>query len=159
VDFGLVKNLEPEAGPALTHTNAITGTPQYLAPETITDPGGIDHRVDLYGLGGVAYYLLTGRPLFEGTSVLEIVGHHLHTPVTPPSHLVRSSIPSDLEALILKCLAKKPAERPASAQELHEALAECARTTPWNASEARAFWQGMRRESGVRIRTSDRPSA
>lgn len=159
VDFGLVKNLEPEPGPALTHTNAITGTPQYLAPETITDPAGIDHRVDLYGLGGVAYYLLTGRPPFEGSSVLEIVGHHLHTPVTPPSRVVRSSIPPDLEALILSCLAKKPAERPASAQGLHDTLAECARSSPWNLGEARAFWQNMRRDSTVRIRTSDRPSA
>ena len=159
VDFGLVKNLEPESGPALTHTNAITGTPQYLAPETITDPAGIDHRVDLYGLGGVAYYLMTGRPPFEGNSVLEICGHHLHTPVTPPSRVVRSLIPSDLETLVLKCLAKKPAERPASAQELHDTLAECARSSPWNLGEARAFWQDMRRDSAVRIRTSDRPSA
>jgi serine/threonine-protein kinase len=169
VDFGLVKSLEPEVGPALTHTNAITGTPLYLAPETITDPTGVDHRVDIYGLGGVAFFLLTGQPPFPGASVLEICGHHLHTPPTPPSQLTKSPVPPDLDALVLKCLSKKPGDRPNTADELEEALAACARTSPWNAAEARAFWQAMRGDSSVRqgtrgdsnvrIRTSDRPSA
>jgi serine/threonine-protein kinase len=144
VDFGLVKSLEPEAGPTLTHTNAITGTPQYLAPESIVDPTGIDHRVDLYGLGGVAYCLLTGRAPFEGGSVLEICGHHLHTPPTPPSRVTRVPVPPDLEALVLRCLAKKPEDRPKSAQELYDALVACAQTSPWNAADARRFWSELR---------------
>ncbi len=169
VDFGLVKSLEPEVGPALTHANAITGTPLYLAPESITDPTGLDHRADIYGLGGVAFFLLTGQPPFPGTSVLEICGHHLHTPPTPPSQLSKSPLPAELDALVLRCLSKKPAERPQNAEELKEALAECARSSPWSIAEARAFWLGMRGESSarqemrgdsnVRIRTSDRPVA
>jgi eukaryotic-like serine/threonine-protein kinase len=147
VDFGLVKNLEPEDGPALTQTNAITGTPQYLAPESIINPSSVDHRVDLYGLGGVAYYLLTGRPPFEGQSVLEICGHHLHTPPTPPSDVIRSPVPPDLEALVLKLLAKKPEDRPSGAQALYDELVECARTTPWNVAEARSFWLEFRKGS------------
>jgi serine/threonine-protein kinase len=147
VDFGLVKSLEPEGGPTLTHTNAITGTPQYLAPESIVDPTNVDHRVDLYGLGGVAYYLLTGGPPFDGMSVLEICGHHLHTPPAPPSSLTRVAVPSDLEALVLKCLAKKPEDRPASAPELQESLLACARTSPWSAADAKAFWSEFRAES------------
>lgn len=169
VDFGLVKSLEPEVGPALTHANAITGTPQYLAPESITDPAGVDHRVDLYGLGGVAFFLLTGQPPFPGGSVLEICGHHLHTPPTPPGQLTKSPVPSDLEALVLKCLSKKPGDRPSGALELQDALVACARSSPWSLAEARPFWkalrdasmvqQGSRGESNVRIRTSDRPLA
>jgi serine/threonine-protein kinase len=169
VDFGLVKSLEPDVGPALTHTNAITGTPLYIAPETITDPAGIDRRVDLYGLGGVAYFLLTGHPPFEGASVLEICGHHLHTAPTPPSHVTKSPVPPDLDALVLKCLAKKPGDRPNGAPELQDALAACAKSSPWSLVEARTFWQGLRGDStvrhvtrddsAVRIRTSDRPPA
>jgi hypothetical protein len=159
LDFGLVKNLEPEGAPALTHTNAITGTPLYMAPEAITDPSGVDARTDLYGLGGVGYYLLTGRPPFEGKSVLEICGHHLHTAPTPPRDLVRTPIPAELEALILQCLAKKPEERPRDAHELCEALADCARGAPWDAAAARAFWRSLRDGETVRIRTGDRPSA
>jgi eukaryotic-like serine/threonine-protein kinase len=158
VDFGLVKNLEPEGGPALTHTNAITGTPLYLAPEAITDPAHIDHRVDFYGLGGVAFYLLTGHPPFEGATTLEICGHHLHTPPKPPSELAPFPVPPELDALVLACLAKKPDERPKGAVELHDALEACARNSPWNAAEARAFWRALR-DSSVRVRTSDRPSA
>ena len=158
VDFGLVKSLEPEGGPALTHANAITGTPLYLAPEAITDPTHVDHRVDLYGLGGVAYYLLTGRPPFEGTSTLEICGHHLHTPAKAPSELARFAVPPELDALVLACLAKKPEARPSSAEELHDALVVCAKTSPWNAAEAREFWRAFRADN-VRIRTSARPSA
>jgi serine/threonine-protein kinase len=147
VDFGLVKSLEPGMGPTLTHTNAITGTPQYLAPESITNPTGVDHRVDLYGLGGVGYFLLTGRPVFEGHSVIEICGHHLHTPPAPPSDLTKVPVPPDLEALVLRCLAKKPEDRPSGAEELYEALVECARTSPWRVAEARGFWREFKRNS------------
>ena len=147
VDFGLVKSLEPGSAPTLTHANAITGTPQYLAPESILDPSSIDHRVDLYGLGGVAYYLLTGRPPFVGQSVIEICGHHLHTPPAPPSDFTKLPVPHDLEALVLRCLAKKPEERPNSAQELYEELVECARSSPWRVAEARTFWQEFKRNS------------
>jgi serine/threonine-protein kinase len=147
VDFGLVKSLEPGVAPTLTHANAITGTPQYLAPESILDPSGVDHRVDLYGLGGVAYYLLTGRPPFVGQSVIEICGHHLHTPPRPPSDFTKVPIPPDLEALVLRCLAKKPEDRPSSAEELYEALVACARTSPWKVAEARGFWREFKRNS------------
>jgi serine/threonine-protein kinase len=141
VDFGLVKSLEPGVAPTLTHTNAITGTPQYLAPESITDPSRVDHRVDLYGLGGVAYYHLNGPPPFE------ICGHHLHTPPTPPSDFTKVPVPPDLEAVVLRCLAKKPEDRPSGAQELYESLVECARTSPWKLTEAKGFWRDFKRTS------------
>jgi len=147
VDFGLVKDLAPGTSPALTHSGALTGTPQYMAPESLLDPDSIDHRVDLYALGGVGYYLLTGRPPFQAATVLEICGHHLHTVPEPPSARLGLPVPEDLEALILRCLAKKPSERPDSAQDLHDALLACARTTPWTLAEAREFWREFRKSS------------
>ncbi|HEV8550556.1 MAG TPA: serine/threonine-protein kinase, partial [Polyangiaceae bacterium] len=103
LDFGLVKSLVPSQNPELTHADAITGTPQYLAPESILEPANVDARVDLYALGGVGYFLLTGRPAFEGKSVLEVCGHHLHsTPERPSERLGRTVLP-ELEALVLRC--------------------------------------------------------
>jgi len=149
LDFGLVKSLVPSAGAELTHADAITGTPQYFAPESIVEPANVDARVDLYALGGVGYFLLCGRPAFEGKSVLEICGHHLHTvPERPSERLGRAVLPA-LEALILGCLEKERERRPASAGEVHEALAECAKAAPWSRREADAFWHAFRGESAA----------
>jgi serine/threonine-protein kinase len=144
VDFGLVKDLAPSESPELTHTGAITGTPLYLAPESILDPASVDHRVDLYALGGVGYFLLTGQPPFLGRSVLEICGHHLHTTPEPPSERLGATLPADLEAVVLRCLAKKPDDRPRDARALHDALLECQKATPWSLAEARDFWSTFR---------------
>src|SRR5262249_24073034 len=80
VDFGLVKELESSKDAArVTNVDAITGTPLYLAPESLTAPETIDGRVDIYAVGAVGYFLLTGRPVFEGRTVVEVCTHHLHT--------------------------------------------------------------------------------
>jgi hypothetical protein len=149
VDFGLVKNLTPGAGPELTQTDALTGTPLYLAPESILTPTSVDHRVDIYALGGVAYFLLTGQPPFGGRTVLEVCGHHLHSIPKPPSEHLGFALPSTLEALVLRCLAKNPDERPADANALHVALVDCARSSPWNSSVARGWWQTFRAEEAA----------
>lgn len=150
VDFGLVKELSaPGAGGSatpsprsgLSDARVVTGTPLYMAPESITNPSGVDARSDLYALGAVGYFLLTGEPVFDGRTVVEVCGAHLHKPVVPPSKRVTTKIPEALEALILRCLAKKPGERPASADEVAAAL----RALPaWTPAEARAFWAGRR---------------
>jgi eukaryotic-like serine/threonine-protein kinase len=144
LDFGLVKSVEPEPGPALTQANAITGTPQYIAPETITAPLDVDHRVDVYALGGVGYALLTGRPPFEGESLLVLAGHHLHTAPVPPSEVIGRTLPDDLERLVLECLAKHREQRPQTAAELVERLVQCAERTPWATADARAWWAAFR---------------
>jgi serine/threonine protein kinase len=146
LDFGLVKNLDAKGDPSLTRSDSITGTPDYMAPESIVDPAGVDHRVDLYGLGGVGFYLLTGRPPFEGSSVVEICGHHLHTPPRAPSEVLGAPVPSALDQVILACLAKSPDERPADAHALGELLSACAPTAPFSVTESRAFWQTFKRE-------------
>jgi eukaryotic-like serine/threonine-protein kinase len=121
LDFGLVKEVDTK-DPSLSSTDAIAGTPLYMAPESITDPAGIDARVDLYALGGVAYWLLTGTPPFEGTNLIEICSQHLHAPVEPPSKRLGRPIPEALEQIVLRCLAKSREDRPASAKALVELL-------------------------------------
>jgi eukaryotic-like serine/threonine-protein kinase len=146
VDFGLVKDVGPNTGPALTQSNIIAGTPLYLAPETLTDPGSVDHRVDLYALGAVGYYVLTGTPPFDGRSTVEVCGHHLHTPPTPAHERLGRPVPEVLDALLLRCLAKRREDRPASAAELQRALTECAVASPWTNEEAQAFWAAAQRD-------------
>jgi serine/threonine-protein kinase len=151
LDFGLVKDLSRNADASLTHAGALTGTPLYLAPETIANPDQVDHRVDIYALGAVGYYLLAGVPVFEGSSVIEVCGHHLHTPPIPPSTRLGTSLPLDLEELILRCLAKSPSDRPRTASELHDSLLNCAASGGWSARTARSWWK-EHRQNDVRPR-------
>ena len=143
VDFGLVKDVATSDDPNLTTTDTVQGTPLYLAPEALTDPDAIDPRADLYALGAVAYYLLTGETLFEG-NVVEVLGHHLHTRPTPPSERLGSAIDPKLEAIVLRCLAKKPSDRFGSAAELGDALAECAAASAWTRLDGRDWWAAHR---------------
>lgn len=152
VDFGLVKSITPGSDPALTHENSITGTPLYMAPEAITDPNTVDERVDLYALGACGYFLLTGSPPFEAKTVVEICGHHLHSTPAAPSQRVDTPIPPELETLVLACLSKDKLNRPASASALEEALADCARVSPWTMSEARAFWRDFHAGRAAAVR-------
>lgn len=114
----------------------MAGTPLYLAPEAITDPTHIDHRVDLYALGAVGYCLLTGSPPFQGRTTVEVCGHHLHSAPVAPSERLGVPLPGSLEAVILRCLAKRREERPESARELQRLLRECALVAPWTDADA-----------------------
>ena len=140
LDFGLVKQTHAEAGLDLTSESALAGTPQYLAPESITAPETVDGRADIYALGAVAYYLLTGTPVFYGTTIVEICGQHLHSPPEAPSVRSGRSLPEDLEQLVLRCLEKDPSKRPQSALELQQALESCADAGTWSPDDARRWW-------------------
>ena len=153
LDFGLVKQvhqaeLEGTAEQPLTQDNSVTGTPQYMAPEAITSPDSIDARTDLYSLGAVGYYLLTGSHVFTGRSLIEILSHHLHTPPVSPSERLGSPVATDLERLILACLEKSPGERPRSARELQMGLRSCRDVRAWAEDDARCWFethaQGLR---------------
>ena len=140
-DFGLVR----EAGndhqqQSLTGTNVITGTPLFLSPEALTSPESVDARSDLYAVGGVAYFLLAGRHVFEGRSVVEICGHHLHTAPVPPSEKLGAPLPPELEALVLACLEKDADRRPQTARQLLERLDALAPDLVWTEEQARAWW-------------------
>jgi hypothetical protein len=138
LDFGLVRELNGSGNVSLSSADAVVGTPLYLSPEAILKPSQIDARADIYGLGGVAYYLATGTTPFSGQNMVEICGHHLHTEPEPPSR--RRAIPADLERVILSCLAKDPAARPQSAAALLKTLATCPCAPGWTQADAEAWW-------------------
>jgi serine/threonine-protein kinase len=106
----------------------------------------VDPRADLYSVGAVAYFLLTGTRVFDGATVVEICSHHLHTPPEPPSQRVDRSLAADLEAWVLGCLEKKPSLRPPSAAAAAEALSQCGPFDDWDVERAREWWAGRGRE-------------
>jgi serine/threonine-protein kinase len=139
LDFGLAKRKSESPAVQLSHLNAITGSPLYMSPE---QAGGhrADHRSDLYALGAVAYYLLTGQAPFRGESALSVMIAHARDAAEPPSAL-RPDIPPDLERIILRCLAKDPADRYQDAASLERALAACASADLWTEERAAACWR------------------
>jgi serine/threonine-protein kinase len=139
VDFGLVKGAK-QTDVSLSHDQLVMGTPLFLAPEAITDPGHLDGRSDLYAVGALAYFLLTDQTVFEGKSLVEICSHHMYTTPKPPSERLGKPIPPALEAIVLRCLAKAPADRYPSAGALLEALTECG-VPHWTEKEAQIAWQ------------------
>jgi serine/threonine-protein kinase len=140
VDFGLVKDLEPGGDAALTRADVIAGTPLYIAPEAITSPESVSPRSDLYSLGAVGYFALTGHNVFQGRTLVEVCSHHLHTKPEPPSKRLSQPLPADLEALVLDCLEKDPGRRPAGARELRRRLEACAAFGGWTDEHARVWW-------------------
>jgi serine/threonine-protein kinase len=124
LDFGLVRSMAGPSEESLAGAAGMTpGTPAYMAPEMAHDQKMVDGRADLYSLGCVAYYLLTGHLVFEGDTPLQTILQHLQHPPVPPSQRTDQPIPAELEALVLACLAKRPDDRPRSAAELAERLA------------------------------------
>src|SRR5882724_5549650 len=152
VDFGLVKDVGYKASggaasePALTMANTITGTPLYLAPETLIAPETVDARADLYALGAVGYWLLTGTHVFGGNTIVEVCAHHLHSVPEPPSSRLGAPVSSDLEAVLLACLAKRPEDRPASAHVLRERLRACVAAGRWTNARAAKWWADHRHQ-------------
>ena len=145
VDFGLVQEVHGVKGADGTENvlasreHAIVGTPLYLAPEAITAPDDVDGRADIYALGAVAYFLLTGGPVFEAQSVVEVCADHLHSPPVSPSVRLGKSLPTDFEALVLRCLAKEPGDR-FDADGLIAAL-DALDVAPWTDTDAQAWWR------------------
>lgn len=139
LDFGLVREMKSDGNVSGSNIHSIVGTPLYLAPEAIAMPEQIDARADLYGLGGVAYFLATGTPPFSGNNVVELCAHHLHTIPQRPSE--RHPVPEDLERVILACLAKDRGARPQTAQALVQLLEECRDAGAWTEVEAEAWWK------------------
>jgi eukaryotic-like serine/threonine-protein kinase len=144
LDFGLVKLEGARASEAdnirLTADGSSSGTPAFMAPEVALGEQATDHRVDIYSLGCVAYWLVTGKLLFDGPSAVKVMVAHAHTPPPPPSSRTELPIPPELEALILDCLEKDPARRPASAEALQARLQAIPIATPWTRERAERWW-------------------
>jgi eukaryotic-like serine/threonine-protein kinase len=141
LDFGLVKEYSAEVEAGLSLDGALLGTPAYIAPESIVDPERVDGRADLYGLGAIGYFLLVGEPVFESHSLLEACVQHVHSAPVPPSERTAAPIPPALEALIMRCLAKDPAARPASALDLGHSLEALGALAGWSRADADLWWQ------------------
>ena len=140
LDFGLVKTLAKADQGNLTSSSALLGTPLYMSPEAVNQPDSLDARADVYAIGAVGYYLLTGTPVFTGSTVLEICMKRAGAPGPPSARLGRPISP-DLEALLLRCLAKTPSDRPANAAELLRDLDACVVEGSWSAADAAAWWR------------------
>ncbi len=141
LDFGLVKDLTGGDTVELSMTGAITGTPLYLSPESIRDARSVDVRSDIYSVGAVAYYLLTGEHVFRGETTLDLVMHHVKSAPRRPSERFGRPFSRDLEDVILRCLAKAPDDRYATASELRAAFAACAAADSWGHDEAQRWWE------------------
>ncbi len=144
LDFGLVKGSASGEGSSdtnLTMDGAVPGSPAFMSPEAIRAEGNLDGKTDLYSLGCVAYWLLTGSRVFEGHTALDLVLAHLQTDVSSPSALLESPLPAQLEAVVLECLAKAPDDRPAGAEEVSRRLASVPLDGPWDEERAKGWWR------------------
>jgi hypothetical protein len=141
LDFGLVKSQGVDASvePGLTAPNMVAGTPAYLSPESAQGEP-VDPRTDIYALGCVAFWMLTGRQVFQGKGAMQVLAQHINTPAEPPSLYSLFRIPAELDAVVLACLAKQPEERPGSVRELADRLSDCALDDSWTREHARLWW-------------------
>jgi eukaryotic-like serine/threonine-protein kinase len=140
LDFGLVKPITDRSLDQTLATQAglVVGTPGYMAPEMVVSDT-VDGRADLYALGCVAYYLLTGQQVFDGETAMKVIAKHLQEAPIPPSQRGPLGVPPRLEQIVLSCLAKKPGDRPRSAAELARQLA-AADVEPWTEEQAAEWW-------------------
>jgi serine/threonine-protein kinase len=140
LDFGLVRQAADPDSRELTGAGLTVGTPAYMAPEMALGES-VDGRADIYAIGCVAYWLLTGRPVFTGETPVATALKHVASAPVRPSHLTEVEIPAALEELVLACLAKDPADRPQTAAELEARLAACVSPNAWRAENSQQWWQ------------------
>lgn len=144
LDFGLVRRFARSEGEGRTSMvvpqQDFVGTPHYVAPEALLGAGEVDGRTDLYSLGCVAHYLLTGVTPFVGSTVLEVLGQHLHATAKPFASKAPWPISPELERLVLGCLGKSRTQRPRDAATLYALLQQCPEAHAWNLEHGRSWW-------------------
>src|SRR5262249_2304860 len=157
LDFGLVRSLDVgnREGTKLTKEGLILGTPDFMSPEQANGVAALDARSDLYSLGAVAYFLLAGQPPFGGQAMLKTLIAHMYQPPAPLADH-RPDVPGDLEAIVLRCLAKDADQRFRDAASLELALGQCASAGQWSEAQARQRWQAQ--ESGMTTVGANCPS-
>jgi serine/threonine-protein kinase len=143
LDFGLVKvkNRATTDQTLMTVNQATTGTPAYMAPEIILGEGDVDRRADVYAVGCVAYYLLTGQLVFEADTSMKMLLQHVHAQPIPPSQRSELDIPRELDEVVLACLQKDPNLRPQNAEELFRLVCRCQHCFTWEQPEAKRWWE------------------
>jgi serine/threonine-protein kinase len=140
LDFGLAKPMLENVSVQLTQEGSISGSPLYMSPEQAMGDLEPDARSDIYSLGAVAYFLLTGAPPFAGQQAIRVILAHAQQAVVPPSHL-QPDVPADLEEIVLRCLAKSPQDRFQSAAQLAAALSQCQAAGSWGRGDAAGWWR------------------
>jgi eukaryotic-like serine/threonine-protein kinase len=151
LDFGLVKHERPsDMSTLLTGSPSIMGTPAYMAPEAIVGNAAIDRRVDVYAVGCVAYFLLTGKRVFDAASTMKVLLQHVHEAPTPPSRRTEQHVPREIDDFVMACLNKDPNRRPHSADELFQMACTCATADGWTQRSAKAWWESHLPELTVR---------
>jgi hypothetical protein len=140
LDFGLVKAVGAEEEAKITQANVTVGTPYYLSPEAVERPDTVTALSDVYAIGAVGYFLLTGTPVFTGKTVMEICMKHVKAIPDPPSKRLGRAVTPGVEEAILRCLVKDPAGRPPGTRALLDELARCEPSPPWAQAEAEAWW-------------------
>jgi serine/threonine protein kinase len=155
LDFGLVLDRHPTAE-ELEDEERFIGTPTVMAPEMVRFQAPVDARADLYAVGCVGYWLLTGRHVFEAETRSDMLVMHAHQKPLLPSKRIDQPVHAELEALIMSCLEKNPQRRPQTAQELLERLSELAFERPWTPERALLWWKTYR---PVGVRRDDAPPA
>jgi serine/threonine-protein kinase len=146
LDFGIVKSHGETAGDnvTLTRDHVVRGTPAFMAPEQALGHAAVDARADIYSVGCVAYWLLTGELVFTAETPTALIVKHVQSPPTPPSSRTELPVPAALDALVLACLAKDPANRPQSARELARRLGEIDGAGEWTERRSRDWWETHR---------------
>ena len=150
LDFGAVGASDSTAG------GSIVGTPEYVAPEQAVAGSRVDGRADVYAVGALLYFMVTGRPPFERDTPGDVLRAHVSEPVTPP-HERAAGVPPDLEAVILRCLAKRPHDRYPDARAVAAALAACGCATEWDESRAEGWW--LEQASGTSAASREPPAS
>ena len=142
LDFGIVKRERRDGSTAkVTAETAVMGTPGYMAPETILGHADIDRRVDVYAVGCVAYFLLTGERMFGAANKMTVLMQHVREEPMPPSQRTKQQIPREVDEFVLACLRKDPKCRPASAEELLQMASACKTADVWDQQAARTWWE------------------
>ncbi len=144
LDFGLAKPIHTTSSQSITASNLVAGTPQYLAPERLHDPGTNDPRSDLFSFGAVAFFLLTGRNAVGGQSIAEILHQLANVPPSRPSEHTTQAIPPALDDLVFRCLSKEPKDRPDSAQQILNQLDGISDLPEWSEAQADQWWAKYR---------------
>jgi serine/threonine protein kinase len=147
LDFGLVKAVDSKQQQLASAGNGLTGTPLYMSPEAIQSPMLVDACSDIYAVGGVAYFLLTGQPVFNAGSVVQLLEQHINQAPVPPSQRLGRNVSEELEHAVLACLEKNRSKRPQTARMLMQMLRQAPAFGQWTWEQSDGWWG--RHERGV----------
>lgn len=157
LDFGLVKPITPTSEESLkeeTLALSITGTPMYMPPEALENPQSVDERGDIYSLAAVGFYLLTGRSIFEGGSVMEVCRKQLTEPVPSARVLSPDSVSESMDLILQGALSKRPADRPASVCDLKSQLVNLPSWNEWSEIQKQEWWTAWKKEKTLTLQNS-----